>query len=47
LAYAQAHGASWRLALLLGVIAEGLLIGLFDTPIHIVWPEPLVLMLIQ
>ncbi len=31
-----------RLALTLGIIGEAILIGLFDTIIHIVWPEPLV-----
>jgi TctA family transporter len=41
LAYARTYGASWRLALGLGIAGEAILIGLFDTIIHIVWPEPL------
>ena len=41
LAYARTYGASWRLALGLGLAGEAILIGLFDTIIHIVWPEPL------
>ena len=35
------RSASWRLALGLGIAGEAILIGLFDTIIHIVWPEPL------
>ena len=41
LAYARTYGASWRLALGLGIAGVVILIGLFDTIIHIVWPEPL------
>ena len=39
LLYSRRYGSSWRTALFLGVLAECLLIGLFDTLIHIVWPE--------
>jgi hypothetical protein len=46
LAYARAYGASWRLALGLGIAGEAILIGLFDTIIHIVWPEPLLQILL-
>ena len=40
-AYSRYYGASWKLALLLPVLALAILIGLFDTVIHIIWPEPL------
>jgi TctA family transporter len=46
LAYARTYGASWRLALGLAVAGEAILVGLFDTLIHIVWPEPLLQRLI-
>ncbi len=46
LAYARTYGASWRLALGLGIAGVVILIGLFDTIIHIVWPEPLLQRLI-
>ena len=46
LAYARTYGARWRLAIALGIIGEAILIGLFDTIIHIVWPEPLLQRLI-
>ena len=46
LAYARTYGASWRLALTLGIVGEAILIGLFDTIIHIVWPEPLLQVLL-
>ncbi|MCZ6813998.1 MAG: tripartite tricarboxylate transporter permease [Alphaproteobacteria bacterium] len=46
LAYARTYGASWRLALGLGIAGVAILIGLFDTIIHIVWPEPLLQRLI-
>ena len=39
LLYSRRYGSSWRTALFLGALAECLLIGLFDTLIHIVWPE--------
>jgi TctA family transporter len=42
LAYARCYGASWKLAVMLSVIALLILFGLFDTVIHIVWPEPLI-----
>jgi len=43
IAYARIYGGSWRLALTLGVLAEAILIGLFDTIIHVVWQVPLLL----
>lgn len=42
LAYARTYGAGWKLAGLLSLIALAVLFGLFDTLIHIVWPEPLI-----
>jgi TctA family transporter len=42
-AYCRIYGGGWRLALTLGVIAEAILIGLFDTVISVVWPNPLLL----
>ncbi len=45
--YARAYGASWRLAVGLGVGAVAILFGLFDTLIHIIWPEPLGLLLLR
>jgi len=42
LAYARCYGASWKLAIMLSIIALMILFGLFDTVIHIVWPEPLI-----
>jgi TctA family transporter len=42
-AYCRVYGGGWRLALTLGVIAEAILIGLFDTVISVVWPNPLLL----
>jgi len=41
IAYARVYGAGWRTAITLGVLAEGVLIGLFDTIINVVWPVPL------
>ncbi len=41
IAYARIYGAGWRTAITLGVLAEGVLIGLFDTIINVVWPVPL------
>jgi len=41
LAYARFHGGSWRLAIILGVMSELILIGLFDTLIRVVWEIPL------
>ncbi len=43
LAYARFYGASWRLAITLGVMALAILFGLFDSVIHVVWPKPLLL----
>lgn len=43
IAYARVYGGSWRLAVLLGIIAEGVLIGLFDTVIQVVWPDPVLI----
>jgi TctA family transporter len=42
-AYCRVYGGGWRLALTLGVIAEAILIGLFDAVISVVWPNPLLL----
>jgi hypothetical protein len=42
LLYARAYGGSWKLALGMGLSAVAVLLGLFDSLIHIIWPEPLV-----
>lgn len=41
--YVRVYGGSWRLALILGLMAEGILIGLFDTVISVVWQKPILL----
>ena len=41
LLYARAYGGSWKLALGMGISAVAVLLGLFDSLIHIIWPEPL------
>ena len=41
--YAFAYGARWRLALLLGALAEGYLYLVFDELLHVLWPEPLLI----
>ena len=43
IAYARVYGGSWRLAVLLGVMALAILFGLFDTVINVIWPKPLLL----
>jgi len=45
IAYARSKGASWRLAIFLGVLSEGILLMIFGVLIHIIWPTPVVLML--
>ena len=42
LLYARRYGGGWKLALGMGISAVAILIGIFDTLIHIIWPEPLV-----
>ena len=42
LLYARAYGGGWKLALGMGISAVAVLLGLFDSLIHIIWPEPLV-----
>jgi putative tricarboxylic transport membrane protein len=41
--YVRVYGGSWRLALILGLMAEGILIALFDTVISVVWQKPILL----
>ena len=41
--YAFTYGAGWRVALLLGALAEGYLYLVFDELLHVLWPEPLLL----
>ena len=41
--YAFTYGARWRVALLLGALAEGYLYLVFDQLLHVLWPEPLLL----
>ena len=43
IAYARFYGGSWRLAIMLGVMALAILYGLFDGVIHVIWPTPLLL----
>ena len=43
LAYARTYGAKWRVAILLALISVGVLVGLFDTIINVIWPKPLLL----
>jgi hypothetical protein len=42
LLYARTYGGGWALALGMGISAVAILIGIFDSLIHIIWPEPLV-----
>jgi hypothetical protein len=41
LLYARTYGGGWTLALGMAVSAVAILIGIFDSLIHIIWPEPL------
>jgi TctA family transporter len=41
LLYARTYGGGWKLALGMGISAVAILIGIFDSLIHIIWPEPL------
>ena len=43
LLYVRAHGGSWRMALILSALALAVLIIVFDSLVHVLWPEPLVL----
>jgi hypothetical protein len=45
IAYARSKGASWYLAIFLGLLSEGILLMIFGVLIHIIWPTPVVLML--
>jgi TctA family transporter len=40
LLYVRAHGGSWRMAILLGTLALITLIVVFDSLVHVLWPEP-------
>jgi len=42
LAYVRAHGGSWRMAVLLSALALATLIIVFDSLVHVLWPEPYV-----
>jgi hypothetical protein len=41
--YSRTYGAQWRVAVILGLIAEGFLIVIFDQLLHVIWPTPLLL----
>jgi hypothetical protein len=43
LLYVRAHGGSWRMALLLSALAITTLIIIFDSLVHVLWPEPAIL----
>ena len=43
LLYVRAHGGSWRMALLLSALALTALIAIFDSLVHVLWPEPAIL----
>jgi hypothetical protein len=43
IAYVRLYGGSWRMAWTLGFMALAILIGLFDTVISVVWPDPILL----
>lgn len=43
LLYVRAHGGSWRMALLLSALAITALIAIFDSLVHVLWPEPAIL----
>ncbi|MFT5539642.1 MAG: putative tricarboxylic transport membrane protein [Alphaproteobacteria bacterium] len=43
IAYVRLYGGSWRMAMTLGFMALAILIGLFDTVISVVWPDPILL----
>jgi hypothetical protein len=43
LLYVRAHGGSWRMALLLSALAITALIIIFDSLVHVLWPEPAIL----
>ncbi|MDX1483716.1 MAG: tripartite tricarboxylate transporter permease [Alphaproteobacteria bacterium] len=43
LLYVRAHGGSWRMAVILSALALAVLIIVFDSLVHVLWPEPLVL----
>jgi hypothetical protein len=38
--YVRAHGGSWRLAALLGGLALATLVIVFDSLVHVLWPDP-------
>jgi TctA family transporter len=40
LLYVRAHGGNWRMAILLGTLALITLIVVFDSLVHVLWPEP-------
>jgi TctA family transporter len=41
--YVRAHGGTWRMALMLSGLALIVLIVVFDSLIHVLWPEPAIL----
>jgi TctA family transporter len=45
LLYARRYGGGWKLALGMAISAVAILLGLFDSLIHIIWPEPLIQLL--
>jgi hypothetical protein len=43
LLYVRAHGGTWRMAGLLSALAISVLVIVFDTLVHVLWPEPAIL----
>ncbi len=41
--YAKVYGAKWITSIFLSVLSVGILIGLFDTVINVVWPDPILI----
>ena len=44
--FIQVYGKKWKMGLICGMAALAMLLGIFDTLIHIVWPEPYLLTLL-
>jgi TctA family transporter len=44
--FIQVYGKQWKTGIICGVAALAALLGIFDTLIHIVWPEPYLLTLL-
>jgi hypothetical protein len=40
--YTKCYGGSWFLSVLLSVCAWGFVFGIFDTVLHVPWPDPLI-----